>query len=482
MKPFSSPARRGALAALTGLLLTSATLAQCPVDDGITGNGDCANAAVGSLGLSTGLVVQALNEDFWSYTVPAGMKLDIDVTFTHVGVTSDIDLQLFDTASSCQTVVDSSGTVSNLERVAFDNASTSPVDVTLRVFLFGSPPPMGACTDYDIQAALSPTTSNCFGLPDDAAEDNDSCSTPLVPTSNPLPGLFCSKTDEDFWAIPTLLPGEILTVSALFSSATGDLDIELFDSTNCTTVLAQGNSGTDDEVISFNTTTGAPLDLVARVFVWAGDPSDCNDYEFTTSRIVDPCTLLPDDAFEENDDCSSAAPVTSGVYSDLFARKEGVDEDWYSISVPDGIKLTVTVTHVVADGNIDLQLFDACFGVLLDSSITSNSVESVAWINTNGFPTTVRWGVWLRGFGAEDCTDYDMQVQLSGGGPGNLVPYCFGDGSGVSCPCGNNSPPGHLGGCANSAGNGAILAATGSPSVNNDTLNFDLSNGGPNSF
>jgi Tol biopolymer transport system component len=47
--------------------------------------------------------------------------------------------------------------------------------------------------------------------------------------------------------------------------------------------------------------------------------------------------------------------------------------------------------------------------------------------------------------------------------------FCFGDGSGGSCPCSNNGSLHH--GCANSAvGGGAILSATGVASLSNDTV------------
>jgi hypothetical protein len=50
------------------------------------------------------------------------------------------------------------------------------------------------------------------------------------------------------------------------------------------------------------------------------------------------------------------------------------------------------------------------------------------------------------------------------------VPYCFGDGSGVPCPCGNDSPPGSSAGCLNSLGTGGLLGAVGISNVANDTL------------
>ncbi|MBK7876734.1 MAG: FG-GAP repeat protein [Planctomycetes bacterium] len=50
-----------------------------------------------------------------------------------------------------------------------------------------------------------------------------------------------------------------------------------------------------------------------------------------------------------------------------------------------------------------------------------------------------------------------------------FTPYCFGDGTGTACPCGNFGAAGR--GCANSVNaNGAVLTVTGWPSIANDTL------------
>ena len=64
---------------------------------------------------------------------------------------------------------------------------------------------------------------------------------------------------------------------------------------------------------------------------------------------------------------------------------------------------------------------------------------------------------------------------------GSVVPQpdftdlCFGDGTGTPCPCGNSADPGR--GCANSAGVGAILSASGSPSFGADDLAFAMTAG-----
>lgn len=48
--------------------------------------------------------------------------------------------------------------------------------------------------------------------------------------------------------------------------------------------------------------------------------------------------------------------------------------------------------------------------------------------------------------------------------------YCFGDGLGAACPCGNTSSVGARAGCLNSFGTGAALRASGLASVSNDSL------------
>ncbi|MBL8861854.1 MAG: hypothetical protein JNK02_07555 [Planctomycetes bacterium] len=59
------------------------------------------------------------------------------------------------------------------------------------------------------------------------------------------------------------------------------------------------------------------------------------------------------------------------------------------------------------------------------------------------------------------------------------TPYCFGDGTGTACPCGNSGAAGN--GCASSVNaNGANLTSSGNPSISADTLVL-LGSGMPNS-
>jgi photosystem II stability/assembly factor-like uncharacterized protein len=68
-----------------------------------------------------------------------------------------------------------------------------------------------------------------------------------------------------------------------------------------------------------------------------------------------------------------------------------------------------------------------------------------------------------------------------GGLPGTGSSFCAGDGSATACPCGNSSSAGSGTGCASSLGTGALITATGTPSLSSDTLVL-LGSGMPNSF
>jgi hypothetical protein len=50
------------------------------------------------------------------------------------------------------------------------------------------------------------------------------------------------------------------------------------------------------------------------------------------------------------------------------------------------------------------------------------------------------------------------------------VGYCFGDGGGTACPCGNNAPAGTDSGCLHSNGIGGKVVATGAASLTHDSV------------
>ena len=86
-----------------------------------------------------------------------------------------------------------------------------------------------------------------------------------------------------------------------------------------------------------------------------------------------------------------------------------LDSDWYSISVPPGRGLFVSLGFTHAFGDIDLRLFDSCGGQLLASSEGVGDSESVTFFNNNPFPVTWTWNVFLF---SDTRSQYNMNVAI----------------------------------------------------------------------
>ncbi|NBP52586.1 MAG: hypothetical protein EBU70_15640, partial [Actinobacteria bacterium] len=120
-----------------------------------------------------------------------------------------------------------------------------------------------------------------------------------------------------------------------------------------------------------------------------------------------------DDAQEPNDTCATARALAAGTYSGLIVKR--LSEDWYALPIPVGATLTVSMTFTHANGDVDVQLFNACGGaVALDRNANTNN-ESFTYVNPG--PTgTVYMRVYL---GADTRNDYSLTFSSSINVPSN---------------------------------------------------------------
>ncbi len=127
--------------------------------------------------------------------------------------------------------------------------------------------------------------------------------------------------------------------------------------------------------------------------------------------------------------------------------------------------------------------------------VTFDDEALMAWTLVNTQPGVVPFNIEVRIIGTAtpgsdpDCAASSgtlevITVLMPSDDPGTH--FCFGDGGDqagcTNCPCGNNAAVGSGGGCVNSTGAGAVLAAEGSTSLSASDLCFRMSGAVPSSF
>ena len=143
--------------------------------------------------------------------------------------------------------------------------------------------------------------------------------------------------------------------------------------------------------MTHSNTTGAVETWIVEIRDDPGFGGDCSDYDMTVTIAPDPCQTVAPDAFEENDTCATATPIGDGAYIALNTSK--TDPDYYSLTVADGVTVTIDVNHFAANGDLDAMLWEAAFcdddqasgcNATLACGFTGSDNENLSWTNTTG--------------------------------------------------------------------------------------------------
>lgn len=240
----------------------------------------------------------------------------------------------------------------------------------------------------------------------DSLEPNESCATRSLGFPNPSSGLTVTQASEDYYGF-TLNSGEQLNVSLFFDQASGNIDAELLDAADCTSVLRSGTATASNKALSYSNLTNATQEVVLRVYLAAGSSQSCNTYSLSSFVAPAPCAQLAADFAEDNDICTQAFPLTASPATGLSINRW--DSDFYTILVPANRRLEVSVlfSHVELDLDARLLNISDCSSILATAASLDDN-EFLTWDNTTASAMPVALEIITGPAGSSDCTLYDL--------------------------------------------------------------------------
>ncbi|MCB9908359.1 MAG: hypothetical protein H6830_11625 [Planctomycetes bacterium] len=256
-----------------GTLNVNAYVSPCAgvPDDAFEDNDTCGTPTVLAAGSYVGLHVDNSDSDFYSVTIPAASIL----TWTLVADSNDTDFNVTD--ATCSTLYGTS-----YGSFTFTTGATAETIIVEAVNWAGAAIP---CSDYDID--LSIALDPCQAGGDDSYEDNDDCASATPIGDGTITGLFVSKLDPDHYSF-CVADGATVTVDMAFLQVNADMDGFLWDASdvNCgtgfgSTELAYGFSASDNENFSWTNLTGASVNCVLEINVYANSAGACGNYDLT---------------------------------------------------------------------------------------------------------------------------------------------------------------------------------------------------------
>lgn len=244
-------------------------------DDSFEPNDDCVSTVTLPTGLSAGLFISSVNEDFYKVTIPNTEQIVIDQTWSNNFNTLAMDLY---SDATCSVLVATAGWGSGSNQLIYGNGTGASADYYLRVYMQG-----GECGDYDLNVLTQPDP--CILTPDDSLEPNDDCAS-KVPLSMGLhTGLFMRTGDEDYYSV-TVPAGHFLTIDQTYAFG-NEMGIDLYTDPLCTAITQQAGWGGGLNTQVYANTLGAPVTIYYHCYMINGD---CSSYDLNVSSVPDPAS------------------------------------------------------------------------------------------------------------------------------------------------------------------------------------------------
>ncbi len=136
---------------------------------------------------------------------------------------------------------------------------------------------------------------------------------------------------------------------------------------------------------------------------------DCyGAFSVTYPAIKNLLKIGSDDSTEQNDSCAKAHTVAKGTLTNRIVKI--FDTDWYKISVPAHKTITIRLSFLNANGDIDLDFYGStCRSTPLFVSRSTNDQETIRVTNTTSKAAAAIWQVYL----ADDTrNNYNMSVTI----------------------------------------------------------------------
>lgn len=230
-----------------------------------------------------------------------------------------------------------------------------------------------------------------LGLRSSAAAQSQDCTNPPVIAPGTYSGFV--QTNSGFYSI--VVPGGHM-LSMIETQESGDCVYVLSDVGCVSTLASDYNSG-------LNRISWVNAGAIATTVVLRALPFSPTSYTFEFGVHPYPCTADP---YEDNESCLTAASLTAGSYEDMTVS--AVDPDFFTVTVPDGMSLSLSETYD-STGEVDWRISAIGCSALLFGLPDS---DSLYWTNSTGAPVEVKLLASLQGVGTVGCSYYDFWLTV----------------------------------------------------------------------